>query len=220
MEGQYLKVLENLLFLKLSLNICALLVSVIAPLFGIDTPVTVMQMLWINMIMDTLAAFAFSFEPPLEEYMEELPKTKDEPILNKYMQSEILLTGLYSAVVSILFLKLNIFKSFFRSFNTDYYLLTAFFGLFIFMGIFNSFNARTFRLNILSNILKNKVFLITFMLIIIIQVILIYYGGDLFRTYGLSLKEFYLMIMIAFSIIPVDFIRKLVLRLKGIKGSV
>ena len=83
-----------------------------------------------------------------------------EQIINKYMINEILFTGAYSSMLCVLFLKLPIIKELYR-FNIDsIYLMTAFFGLFIFIGIFNSFNARTVRLNILSNIFKNKMFMI------------------------------------------------------------
>ena len=209
------KSIRKFIIFQLSLNICALLVSIVSPIFGIEAPITVIQMLWINMIMDTLAAFAFSYEPPLLEYMKELPKAKDEPVLNRYMISEIILAGLYSSTLCIAFLKLSFFHKFFRYSAENEYLMTAFFGLFIFTGIFNSFNARTFRVNVLSNLFKNKVFLGVFIAIIIIQLILIYHGGDIFRTYGLNLKELQIMLTLAFSIIPVDFLRKIYLRLRG-----
>ena len=76
-------------------------------------PITVIQMLWINMIMDTLSGFAFSYEPALPEYMCELPKKKDENIINKYMFNQILTTGLSSAIICIFFLKSKITNSIF-----------------------------------------------------------------------------------------------------------
>ena len=167
------------------------------------------------MVMDTLAGLAFSFEPPLLEYMKEHPKKKDEPIINKYMINQILVTGLYSSLLCILFLKIPFIKNLFRSDINDKYLYTAFFGLFIFIDIFNSFNARTNRINVLANILRNKVFIIIMLFIIIVQILLIYYGGNLFRTSGLTLKEFEIMILLAFTVIPVDWIRKLILKYKG-----
>ncbi len=91
---------------------------------------------------------------------------------------------------------------------------------FIFCSIFNSFNARTHRINIFSNIFKNKAFLIVILFIVIIQIYLIYYGGEVFRTVGLSLYEFNMMILISMTVIPVDFLRKVLLRLRGIKGGV
>ena len=164
------------------------------------------------MVMDTLAGLAFSYEPPLEEYMEELPKKKDEQIINRYMINEILITGLYSSILCIFFLKNNFIKELFRPDNNYSYLMTAFFGLFIFISLFNAFNARTHRLNILSNLKDNKVFLIVIVFIMIVQISLIYYGGTLFRTSGLNTFEFIIMILFSLTVIPFDFIRKIILK--------
>ena len=68
--------------------------------------------------------------------------------------------------------------------------VTAFFGLFIFAGIFNCFNAHTSRINILAHLYKNKMFIIVISFIVIVQIVLMYYGGDMFRTSPLTLKEF------------------------------
>lgn len=170
--------------------------------------------------MDTFAGLAFAFEPPLEEYMDELPKKKDEKIINRYMRDEIIFTGAYSSILCILFLKLPIIAHVFRDGQNNEYLMSAFFGLFIFMGIFNCFNARTHRINLIANLLKNKIFIFIIMFIVVVQILLIYYGGDLFRTVGLNFKEFQIMILLAASVIPVDWIRKLFLRSKGLKGGV
>ena len=172
------------------------------------------------MVMDTLAGLAFAFEPPLIEYMKEKPKKKDEPIINEYMKDEILFTGLYSAILCILFLKLPFFEHFFRTGENNIYLMTAFFGLFIFIGIFNCFNARTHRLHLFSHLLENKVFILIIGIILVVQLYLIYYGGTLFRTAGLTLKELLFMVFLALTVIPVDFIRKLYLRYKGNIGGV
>ena len=208
------KSIRKFIILQLTINLCALSLSIIGPFIKIEMPITVIQMLWINMVMDTLAGLAFSFEPPLLEYMKEFPKSKNEKIINNYMLSEILITGLYSSLLCILFLKLPIINSFYRVSIDDKYLYTAFFGLFIFIDIFNSFNARTQRLNILANILKNKFFLLIITFIAVIQIILIYYGGNLFRTSGLNFLEFQVMLILAFTVIPVDWIRKIYLKKK------
>lgn len=214
------KSIRKFIILQLTINLCALSLSIIGPFIKIEMPITVIQMLWINMVMDTLAGLAFSFEPPLLEYMKEYPKPKDEQIINKYMINEIFITGMYSSILCILFLKLPIIHNMFRYDINNKYLYTAFFGLFIFIDVFNSFNARTSRINILANILKNKVFIFIIIFIVIIQILLIYFGGNLFRTSGLTIKEFEIMILLAFSVIPVDWIRKLYLRKKGINKGV
>ena len=205
------KSIRKFIIVQLTINFCAIALSIIGPFIGIDTPITVIQMLWLNMVMDTLAGLAFAYEPPLLEYMKEKPKKKDESIINKYMFGHICVIGLYSALICILFLKLPFVHNFF---NNEGEFLTAFFGLFIFIDIFNSFCARTHRLNLLANITKNKVFLGIMLFIVIVQIILIYFGGTLFRTTGLTFMEFQIMILIAASIIPIDFIRKIYLRSK------
>ena len=210
------KSIRKFIIFQLTVNMCAIFLSIIGPFIGVETPVTVIQMLWINMIMDTLAGIAFSYEPPLKEYMDELPKKKNENILNKYMLNEIMITGTYSSLLCILFLKSNFIKNMYRFDNSFHYLMTGFFALFIFIGIFNCFNARTHRLNLFANLLKNKVFILIISFIIIVQIILIYYGGNLFRTYGLTIKELIITILLAFTVIPVDWIRKLYLRKKGL----
>lgn len=202
------KNIRKFIIFQLTVNICAMSLSIVGPFIGISTPVTVMQMLWINMIMDSLASLAFAYENPNLEYMKEKPKSKNEHIINKYMYGEIIITGLYSSLLCMLFLKLPIFKELIRFDIDNKYFLTAFFTLFVFIGIFNAFNARTSRLNLFSNILGNKVFIIIFTLVSVIQIYFIYHGGSLFRTYGLTLKELLICLGLAFTVIPFDLLRK------------
>ncbi len=209
------KSIRKFIIFQLTVNLCAIFLSIIGPFIGIDTPVTVIQMLWINMIMDTLAGIAFAYEPPLLEYMKEKPKSREEPIMNSYMKGEILFTGAYSAFLCVFFLKSPWISSFYRVDPNQKYLMTAFFGLFIFMGIFNCFNARTERLNLVSNIWWNRAFVIIILFIVVVQLLLIYFGGSLFRTFGLTLRELVIMLALSSTVIPVDWIRKIVLKRKG-----
>ncbi len=214
------KSIRKFIIFQLTINLCAVSLSIIGPFIGIETPVTVIQMLWINMVMDTLAGIAFAFEPPLKEYMNEYPKRKDEPIINNYMLNEILFTGVYSALLCIMFLKIPFIHDLFRTGEHDKYFMTGFFGLFIFMGIFNSFNSRTHRLNIFANLSKNKAFILVISFILIIQLYLIYFGGNLFRTAGLNLFELIIMILLSATVIPIDWIRKIYLKRKNLKFGV
>ena len=206
------KSIRKFIIFQLTVNLCALSISIIGPFIGVDTPVTVIQMLWINMVMDTLAGLAFAFEPPLIEYMREEPKKKEENIINSYMAGEIAITGLYTTILCILFLKLPFIKELFAS---DKSFMTAFFGLFIFAGIFNCFNAHTSRINIFAHLLKNKIFILVISFIIIVQVVLMYYAGTMFRTIPLSIKEFVIMLAFAFTVVPVDIIRKIICKKQG-----
>ncbi len=206
------KSIRKFVIFQLTMNLCALTLSILGPFLNINTPITVMQMLWINMIMDTFAGLAFSFEPPLKDYMKELPTKKGEPIINRYMYSSIGITGVYTALLLIVFLKSPFLNSLFRPDVDNKYLMTAFFGLFVYSGVINSFNARTKRINIFANITKNKPFIAIISFIIIMQTFLLYRGGDVFRTYGLNLQELLVMLLLALTVLPVDILRKLIMR--------
>ncbi len=213
------KSIRKFIVFQLTMNLCAVAVSVIGPLVGVDMPVTVMQMLWINIIMDTLAGLAFAGEAPLEEYMNEAPKKRNEPILNRYMLHQILFTGGFTVLLLTLFLKLNFLKDWFRYSQSPLYWMTAFFALFIFCGIFNSFNARTTRLNLLAYLSKNRLFLLIIGLIAVVQVALIYYGGSLFRTDYLTFAELMRVLLLSTLVIPFDILRKIILRVFHRKGA-
>lgn len=213
------KSIRKFIIFQLTMNLCAVGVSVIGPLIGLETPVTVMQMLWINIIMDTLAGLAFAGEPPLPEYMEEPPKRRDEPVLNRYMLNQILCTGGFTVALCIAFLKWEPFRAYFRYDVLPVYWMTAFFALFIFCGIFNCFNARTYRLNLLAHLHRNPAFVAILTLITAVQIGLIYYGGSLFRTAGLTLGELIRVLLLAALVIPFDLLRKAVLRLFHRKGT-
>ncbi|MBN7774512.1 calcium-translocating P-type ATPase, PMCA-type [Clostridium aminobutyricum] len=214
------KSIRKFIIFQLTNNFCAVIISIIGPFIGVAAPITVIQMLWINMVMDTLAGLAFSGEIALEEYMHEPPKRRDTPIINSYMWNQILFTGIYTAFLCLIFLKLPIFSELFRGSEGRHYLMTAFFSLFIFASIFNSFNARTYRLNLLAYIGKNKLFLSVVSFIFVVQLLLIYLGGSVFRTAGLTFIELQIVLLLAFTVIPVDLTRKMLIRMAGRKGSI
>jgi calcium-translocating P-type ATPase len=206
------KSIRKFIVLQLTMNLCAVGVSMICPFMGIDAPVTVVQMLWINMIMDTLGGLAFAGEPPLPSCMEEPPKRRDEPILNFYMLHQIFLLGSFTVGLCLLFLNLPAITVHFRETPDHIYLLTAFFALFIFAGVFNCFNARTDRLNLLAGISGNVVFLLIMAIITVIQVIFVYLGGAVLRTAPLTLEELGVTVLLALAVIPAEFLRKLLWR--------
>ena len=210
------KSIRKFITFQLSVNCCTVLLSIIGPFIGILSPITVVQVLWVNMVMDTFAGLAFSFEPAIKEYMKEKPKSKNEKIINSYMKNQIFCNGIFSMLLCIWFLKSNFISSIYRYDINNKYIMTAFFGLFIFIDIFNAFCSRTYRINTFSNILKNKVFILIFIFITIVQVFLIYYGGEIFRTTGLTIYEFEIMLFVSFLIIPFDMLRKIILKRKRV----
>ena len=136
------------------------------------------------------------------------------------MVSQILFTGLYTVLLCLAFLKAPFFRETFHYDSQPIFFLTAFFGLFIFAGIFNSFNARTPRLHLLSHITQNKAFLFIMAMAAGVQLLLIYYGGTLFRTVPLTLQGLKWVLLLAATVIPIDLIRKLILRLNHRKGNI
>ena len=207
------KSIRKFISLQLIMNLSAVGVSVICPFLGYDSPVTVVQMLWINIIMDTLGGLAFAGEAPRDSYMKEKPKRRDEPILNGYMINEILISGAFTVGLCIAFLKNPNITSQFRASTDNIYLLTGFFALFIFASVFNCFNARTDRLRTLAGITKNRAFIFIMAAVLAIQIAFVYLGGSVLRTSPLTLRELCVTASVALLVFPADFVRKLIFRL-------
>ncbi len=199
---------------QLTVNVGAILIAFIGPFIGVDLPLSMTQMLWVNLVMDTLAAMAFGGEVALRKYMNELPKKRTEAIINKDMWSSILINGGLIAGLSVFFLKYDAFKEMFRyneagPTSTEHiYFYTAFFGFFIFLNAFNMFNARTVELNLFKHITENKGFLKVVIGIFAVQIIMTYFGGEILRTAGLRINEWLIITGLAVIIIPIDLIRK------------
>ena len=209
------KSIRKFLVFQLTMNFSSALVCMFAPFFGFETPITVSQMLWVNMIMDTLGGIAFAGEAPRKRIMKEKPKRRNEPILNGYMVHQIFISGTFSAIFSICFLKLPFFTSHFRKSENNIVLLSAFFGLFIFLGIMQCINSRTDRLNLFNGITKNPTFILIMLLIATIQISFIYFGGIALRTTPLTLNELIFTLACSSLAIIFEFLRKIVWRFSG-----
>lgn len=269
--------IRKFIVFQLTINVSAVLISFICPLLGLNNPLSVIQILWVNLVMDTLAALAFGGEPALSRFMHEKPKRRDEHIISKNMMSQIItgaawtfILGLFllleigstttyeitttnddgTTVVSeqvyknTLFEELDIIDTavpvvkdnqeitavtinkgtpdehadvlpivnpdggYFNMIGYHAYLHTLFFAFFIFIAVFNGFNARTDKLNLFDNIGRNKGFLTVFGAIAVVQILMTYLGGAILDGYGLNLVEWLLVLGMGISIIPVDLIRK------------
>jgi len=211
------KSIRKFIVFQLTVNLAAVLTAFLSPYFGVEFPLTIIQLLWINIIMDTLAAIAFGGEPALDRYMNEPPVRRDANILSSYMTTSILTAGLYIAFLSICFLSIPFFKTLFyrEGVHIDAVFMTAFFNLFIFLILFNGFNARTEKFNLLENISKNPGFLQVMAIIAVIQVIITLVGDTILRATPLRLTEWAIVLLIAFSIIPVDLVKKWIIRKTG-----
>lgn len=213
------KSIRKFITLQLTMNLGAMGVSMLGPFLGVDAPVTVVQMLWINMIMDTLGGLAFAGEYPLRSYMKEKPKRRDEPILNGYMIHQILFLGLFTVALCLSFLKLPFFTVHFRATEGRLCLLTAFFALFIFTSVLHCFNARTDRLNPFAGLFRNRAFLLIMTAVCLVQLLFVYLGGEVLRTMPLLWKELRFTLSVSLIVVPAELLRKILWRLLGGRGG-
>lgn len=212
------KSIRKFITLQLVMNFCAVGISIIGPFIGVESPVTVVQMLWINIIMDTLGGLAFAGEAPLQHYMKERPKRRDEPILTRETVGRIAYLSFCTVVLSVFFLTSPWVRSFYRGSADDLFLLTAFFAFFIFAAVFNCFNARTDRVRMLEGLGRNRIFLAVMALVAGVQIAFIYLGGAVLRTVPLSLRELLLALGLAMLTLPLGLLHLIARRLNGKDG--
>ena len=196
---------------QLTVNVAAVSITILGPIINVDFPLTIIQLLWINMIMDTLGAIALGGEPALHRYMEDEPIKRDDNILTKSMISAILVNGFFITIFSVFFLKMPYFRELFArgTAEDNAVFLTAFFNIFIFQVLFNMLNVRSQGLNFLEHIGENKRFLQIMFLIIVLQIVFTFVGGEVLRTVPLTMDEWILVIIFSVLIIPIDMIRKI-----------
>ena len=212
------KSIRKFITLQLVMNFCAVGISIIGPFIGFETPVTVVQMLWINLIMDTLGGLAFAGEAPMPHYMKEPPKRRSEPILTRSIAARIAFLSLASVGLFVLFLKSGAVRALYRESEGDVCLLTAFFALFIFSGVFNCLNARTDRVSFFAGLGKNAAFIVIMTLVAAVQVLFIYLGGAVLRTVPLTLRELGVTLLLSLLVLPLGWLQLLHRRLSG-KGG-
>ena len=196
---------------QLTINASAVAINFIAPFINIDEPLTITQILWINLVMDTLAALAFGGEPALKQYLEEEPKRRSAPIVSRKMLLSVVIGGLYMTLVGIAFYKSAWVDHLFRDAANHIYTYTGFFCTYIFMAVANGFNVRVEGLNPLKNISLNKAFLQVMALIIAIQVLLTYVGGRVLRTTPLNAGEWGVVVLFSLSMLLIGVLGKLLM---------
>lgn len=194
---------------QLAINVAAVSVSIAGRIIGIEKPFSITQMLWINLVMDTLAAIAFGGEPALRRYLDAPPKSRNEKLLDRDMWSSIIFGGLTICAISMFMFVSPKIHSMFRAGDGDIYFYTGYFTFFIFSCIFNGFNARADGIDLIENLAINKQFIWIMGLICAVQIIMTYFGGAILRTAGLSISEWAVALSLAFLIIPLDLARKI-----------
>jgi len=207
------KSIRKFIVFQSTVNCASLLIVFMGPFLGYDFPLTLIQLLWVNLVMDTLAAMAFGGEPALKRTMHEKPIPRDESIINLHMWSAIITNGIFIALMCVNVLRSTTIRGLFvrDGVPNEQVFLTAFFAYFIFQQAFNAFNARTPKINIIEHIAENPGFGMVIVLIFIVQVIFTYVGGNVLRTVGLTFTEWMLVIGASALIIPFDMVRKFVM---------
>ncbi len=207
------KSVGKFLIFQLTVNISTLLMNIIAPVLGWTEPFSIVQILWINLIMDTLAAMAFGGEPILDRYMNDKPVKRTDNILTGYIKSAIGTSSVFITLGSILILEdIGGITSYVMPAScTDplLYEKTFMFAFFIYSVIFNSFNTRSDRFNLFEHIGENKNFILVMGSIFILQTVIIQIGGQVFNTTMLSTRALLVSMALGFLIIPVDLVRKM-----------
>ncbi|GHT26003.1 calcium-translocating P-type ATPase, PMCA-type [Planctomycetales bacterium] len=208
--------IQKFLVFQLTVNFVAMTCALIGPFIGVSLPLTVPQLLWINIIMDTFAALALSTDPPREIFMQRKPIQREASIITAPMLWTIGLTGIYQIAVLGLLLFTGLFAAKRFEFYTDVRepenieALTVFFTAFVLLQFWNIFSCRSLQRgeSALAGLLKNKLFLLIVTLIAVVQIGLVqaspYLGiGDVFRTTHLSLNQWFCITAITATIIPV-----------------
>lgn len=201
------KSIRKFLIFQLTVNVAAVLTCFIGPLLGENVVMTVIQLLLINLAMDTLAAIAFGSEPALKEYMNDKPIPRSASIVSKEMLIEIIVSAIYITFICLSILFLPPIRGLFGDVDVIY-LKSALFATFMMAITFNGFNARTSHYNPFEGLGRNKNFLIVMFGIFLMQFVFVTFGGEALSVESLSAKSWLICIVLAFMVIPIDIIRK------------
>ena len=206
----YLNIQKFIQF-QLTINVVALFTALIGPFIGIEFPLTVTQMLWVNLIMDTFAALALASEPSYKEVMKNKPRGINDFIISKGMMRDIFGVGLiFLAILLGLLVWMN------KDGEVSVYELSAFFTIFVMMQFWNMFNARTLGTNrsAFYKLGENRQFLMIAVLIFGLQIIIIEFGGGFFRTEPLSLQHWIMIVLSTSMVLWLGEAKRFIARLK------
>ena len=200
--------IQRFILFQMTVNVVACLIVGIGAFMGMQSPLTVTQMLWVNLIMDTFAAMALASLPPTESVMEEKPRPRKDFIINKYMWEDIVGVGLlFTAVLIAIFYYfehtplnagtgLRLMKMSAENTGFTPYELSLFFTIFVFLQFWNMFNARAFATGRSAFHFKDcKGFLTIAALILVGQILIVTFGGKFFQVEPLRLDDWAIIIV-------------------------
>lgn len=195
--------------MQLVINLAAVFVSAISPFIGIESPLKVTHLLWINLCMDSLASLMFAGEPALKKYMRMKPRRRDESIISRPMAIQIVIMSIWLTILSLVWFKVPFFRA---CFATEAQWYTGFFCMFVFAFMVNAFNVRSDGLNVFEHIGENKRFIHIWLAIMAVQVLLVSIGGvigEIFSCVRFGLDGWIAVCLMALTMYPVDLIRKI-----------
>ena len=197
------KNIQSFLVFQLIINVATCLVVVLSPILGVDMPFTVTQMLWVNIVMDTLAALCLASEPADENVLTEKPRKQNAFILTKPMYKTIIGMGIF--VFGVLSLIVHDIAQGSIKFGLD---LTELFAIFMMINWWNLFNIRVFGKNrsIFYNLKGSSKFLLGSLVIFIGTILIVQFGGEVFNTRPLDFKEWCIIVA---STSPIVIIREI-----------
>lgn len=222
------KSIRRFLIFQLTVNVAAVLTCFIGALLSESVMFTVVQLLFINLVMDTLAAVAFGSEAPEGWYMKEKPVPRRQSIVTGRMMGQIITGAVYITLVCLGIRFLPEIGHLFTSLHSNdpdilaqyyTYLKSAMFACFMMMITFNGFNARTERMSLYKGLRKNKIFIAVFAGVFICQFLFVSFGGEMFGVTPLSVTSWLFCLIFSVMVIPLDLIRKLILRVFSSKDQ-
>lgn len=213
------KSIRKFIIFQLTVNVAAVLLSFLAPLMGIAQPISIVSLLYINLVMDTLAALAFGGEPSLKSFMNEKPIKRSESIVTKYMGSQIFSVGLYIVIGSLFILLSDSLFNFYTNGvtfkeGTDLIQVreAAMLVFFMLTIVLNGFFARSESYNVFEHISVNKQFIFIMIAVIGLLVLLVQVLAPVASLVPLPLVTWLWMGVLALGSIPVDMIRKAIVK--------
>lgn len=191
---------------QLPINISLLILSVIYPMIATGALLASVQILIVNIIMDSLNSLSFGGEPPKDEYMTEKPIKKGSGLFIRGAKKRIAI----STVAFIALYGIITFSPIANMFATETEAMTARFALLCFMAVFNGFNIRTEHINLFNGIGKNKLFSAIAIGIFAMTFVLCNFAENLIKVTALDFKHWVVVVILAFMVIPIDLIRKII----------
>ncbi|MEI6292632.1 MAG: calcium-translocating P-type ATPase, PMCA-type [Methanomicrobiales archaeon] len=196
--------IQRFILFQLTINFCACLLVFIAPILGYPEPFTIIQILWINLIMDTLAAFALCSEAPHHELMNRRPIQRNTPVITPFMWFSILVTGTFFIIGGLVQM-----ETAFLGGTTPAEISTVFFAAFVIAAVWNGINCRALDGKMPPFFKGNPTFFVVMGFIVLAQILIVQYGGVVFGTVPLTFNEWVKIIVVSASVLVVGFVIRL-----------